>query len=233
MKSEKRQTQHLPSPLIDLKLGEALMGKTPYAGAVVEGYDDFVDLTSGITGFLRAPYRVKTKIATTNFLSGDWAPLDQSDFISQIPEMMNPQRGLQLEEHFRTAFGYSSKRFSELCERFEKVEAALQVLASKLHHGTQSQGSLWLPIESFAPEPYEAVKPITAVITPMEDGFEAGLFDANLFSSGDTEVEALNNLKSRIVETYEMLEELGDSRLGPGPFRQKKVLSSLIRKAGS
>jgi hypothetical protein len=173
-------------------------------------------------------------VSAKNAPHATWALLDQSDFIGFVNEMnVNPaEQAWQLEEQFRAAFGYT-KRVSELCQRLEKIEVSLLDVVKKLDRSTQPQRSLWVPIESFAPEPYEVLKPITTVVTPVEDGFEAGLFEANLFSTGDTEVEAVKNLKSVIVETYAALEELGDSKLGPGPLQQRKILSALIRKAGS
>jgi len=137
-----------------------------------------------------------------------------------------------LEKQFRAAFGYA-ERVSELCQRLEKIETVLLDVVNKLDSSAQQQRSLWVPIESFAPEPYEILKPITAVVTPLEDGFEAGLFDAKLFSTGDTEAEALDNLKSMILETYSAFEQLGDSQLGPGPLRQRKILATLIQKSES
>jgi hypothetical protein len=162
-----------------------------------------------------------------------WASLDQSGFIDFVNEknVDLAEETLQFAEQFKAAFGYA-QRVAELCQRLEKIEVTLLDVVKKLDLRSQPQSSLWVPIQSFAPEPYEILKPITAVITPVEDGFEAGLFDANLFSTGDTEVEAIQNLKSMILETYSTLDQLGDSKLGPGPLRQRNVLSTLIRKSG-
>jgi len=162
-----------------------------------------------------------------------WASVDQSDFINLVNERSVDLAGetLQFAEQFRAAFGYA-QRVSELCQRLEKIEVTLLDVVNKLDLRSQPRSALWVPIHSFAPEPYEILKPITAVITPVEDGFEAGLFDANLFSTGDTEVEAVQNLKSMILETYSTLNQLGDSKLGPGPLRQRNILSALIRKVG-
>lgn len=90
--------------------------------------------------------------------------------------------------------------------------------------------SIWIPIESFAPEPYEVLRPFTAVITPLEEGFEAGFFDANIYASGDTEEEALTNLKSILLDMYDRLAQLDESQLGPGPAKQKQMLTLHIRK---
>jgi len=58
----------------------------------------------------------------------------------------------------------------------------------------------------------------------------ASFFDANLSASGDTEREAVSNLKDMIVLSLEMFEKLSDEQLGPGPARQKVVLADFVRR---
>jgi hypothetical protein len=167
-------------------------------------------------------------------VQGNWTPVDQSDYMAEVYALNAKafQQDWALEKEFKAAFGYA-ERVSELCQRLEKIESVLLDVVKRLDSSVQQQRGVWVPIESFSPEPYEILRPITAVITPVEDGFEAGLFDAKLFSTGDTEVEALENLKSLILENYSVFEQLGDSQLGPGPLRQWKILASLIRKCES
>lgn len=87
-----------------------------------------------------------------------------------------------------------------------------------------------VPIESLAPEPYEVVKPLHAVVRYQNEQYIASFFDANLSASGDTQVEAVLNLKDIIVGTFEVVTMLEESELGPGPFQQRKVLEEFIRK---
>lgn len=86
-----------------------------------------------------------------------------------------------------------------------------------------------VPIQSLAPASYELVKPIEAVVQLMDDEYVASFFDANLSTGGDTQVEAMSNLRDLIVGTFEILIETKDSELGPGPSRQKAVLREFIR----
>jgi predicted RNase H-like HicB family nuclease len=65
---------------------------------------------------------------------------------------------------------------------------------------------------------------------PSDDGFTATFFDVNIASGGDTEEEALDNLRSLIIDTFELLDSEPADRLGPEPRRQLQVLRSLIRK---
>lgn len=90
--------------------------------------------------------------------------------------------------------------------------------------------SFAVPISTLAPEPFELVGLIFALIQQSEGCYTASFLDANLGASGETKVEALEGLKDRIVTTFERLEGKPDDKLGPGPLRQKRVLTSLIRR---
>jgi hypothetical protein len=85
-------------------------------------------------------------------------------------------------------------------------------------------------IESFAPEPYEIIKPFHAVIKFQEDQYIASFFDANLSTSGDTQEESIGNLKDIILGTFEILMTMDEKKLGPGPLRQRGLLAEFIRK---
>jgi hypothetical protein len=68
------------------------------------------------------------------------------------------------------------------------------------------------------------------MLQPSDDGFTATFFDANIGSSGDTEEEAINNLRTLIIDTFELLESKQPEQLGIEPRRQLAILRSLIRK---
>ncbi|MBZ5624822.1 MAG: hypothetical protein LAQ69_39900 [Acidobacteriia bacterium] len=87
-----------------------------------------------------------------------------------------------------------------------------------------------VPLTMLEPRRYELDREIPAILQPSEDGFIATFFDANIATGGDTEQEALDNLRSLIIDTFEMLESEPSERLGPEPQRQLKVLQSIIRK---
>ena len=72
---------------------------------------------------------------------------------------------------------------------------------------------------------------LTASWQSVSDGsFIASFLEASLAASGDTEAEALDGLKDRIITTFERLESKTDDKLGPVPLRQKQLLTSLIRR---
>jgi predicted RNase H-like HicB family nuclease len=87
-----------------------------------------------------------------------------------------------------------------------------------------------VPLTILEPGRYELTRDIPVVLRPSDDGFTATYFDANIATGGDTEEEALDNLRSLIIDTFELLESQPSENLGPEPQRQSKVLRSLIRK---
>ena len=62
----------------------------------------------------------------------------------------------------------------------------------------------------------------------MAPGFEIAAADVGALLRRP--VGALDGLKDRIVTTFERLEVKPEKRLGPGPLRQKRVLTSLVRR---
>jgi dCTP deaminase len=87
-----------------------------------------------------------------------------------------------------------------------------------------------VPLIDLEPGRYELERDIPVVLQPSDDGFIATFFDANIATGGDTEQEALDNLRSLIIDTFEMLESEPSEKLGPEPQRQLRVLRSVIRK---
>jgi dCTP deaminase len=113
----------------------------------------------------------------------------------------------------------------------EQGIAELAALRSRSEAGPTPFGfSLTVPITTFAPESYELKRQIQAVIQPSEEGFSAGFFDANIHASGDTEEEALRNLKSLILDVFDSLSAEPPKDLGPQPARQLAVLNEFVAK---
>ena len=87
-----------------------------------------------------------------------------------------------------------------------------------------------VPINTFAPEPYELCQPLLFVLQREGEGFIASFFDANIHASGDTQEEAFRNLKSVLLDIFDSLSAEPANRLGPEPRRQLAVLQQFIRK---
>jgi hypothetical protein len=97
-------------------------------------------------------------------------------------------------------------------------------------HRLESIQTRIIPIDSFAPEPYDVLKTILVSVHCIEGGFNAGWFDANIHSSGDNEEEAVSNLKSLILDFVDSLSNEPAEKLGPEPTRQLAVLKEYIQK---
>jgi predicted RNase H-like HicB family nuclease len=116
------------------------------------------------------------------------------------------------------------EQFLRLVNLEKRVEA-LQLLVGQL---SNSQAII-VPITSLEPEPFELLRDIPVVVQPTEEGYLATVFDANIGMTGDTQEEAVANLKELVVDVFDELEQ-DEERLGPHPARQLAVLRSLIRR---
>ncbi len=94
----------------------------------------------------------------------------------------------------------------------------------------EAQTSCIVPIESLHPEPHKIVQTINAVVRLVDDEYTATFFDANISTTGDTDIEAIANLKDLIAGTFDMLSAHESDRLAPGPERQLSVLETYIKK---
>ena len=106
--------------------------------------------------------------------------------------------------------------------RVGKLEAVLAA------HGE----SLLVPITTLAPEPFDLHRPIQVVVRPAGEEYVATFFDANISMSGDTEEEAISNLRELIVDVFEEL-EADEANLGPEPSRQLAVLRTFMERTAT
>lgn len=83
-------------------------------------------------------------------------------------------------------------------------------------------------IQTFAPEPYDLLRPLSVAVRPDEDEFSACFPDANLTAFGDNEFEAVEHLKGMILDTFDKFSS--GRKLGPGPTKQLAVLREFIRR---
>jgi len=110
----------------------------------------------------------------------------------------------------------------------EKVVVALRTRVSRI----ESKACVLVPIQMFESTEFFVQQPFLAVVQPDEDGFSATFFDANIGTSGDTQEEAVANLKDLILGTFEQFEALErENQLGPEPARQLSVLKKVIKRA--
>jgi len=85
-------------------------------------------------------------------------------------------------------------------------------------------------VETFAPEPYQVLRPFCVVLRADGDEYQALFPDAGISTTAETSEEALANLKDVIIGTYEALSRHAESQLGPMTLRQLRVLKEVMRK---
>jgi hypothetical protein len=123
-----------------------------------------------------------------------------------------------------------AEQLGEVCKRLTRLENRLEEAINGIERLRTQNRKIWVPINTLAPEPYQLLQPVTAVVTTVGDEFEASFFDANLYGSGDTEEEAVSDLKAVIIEAFERLSALEDEKLGPAMMKQKLVLRAHVRR---
>jgi hypothetical protein len=113
--------------------------------------------------------------------------------------------------------------------RLEMLEKEVLLLKREM---SERSLAMEVPIQTLAPEPYEVIKPFHVVVQAGQDDYIASFFDASLSASGDTQDEAVYNLKDILIAAFDSLGEHREDQLGPGPRRQLAVLKEFIRKTG-
>jgi len=76
----------------------------------------------------------------------------------------------------------------------------------------------------------ELIKDIPISVETFEGIRTAWSPDLEEWGSGDTETEAVNELRASIVEAYFLYKDEGESHLGPVPLRHWRYLKSIIRE---
>lgn len=101
---------------------------------------------------------------------------------------------------------------------------------SRSREASPAAATFAVPVSTFAPRPFEPRRPINAVIAPCPGGYTASFLDADLATSGDSEAEALDNLKDLLLLVFEDFEKADDATLGPAMLKQKSVLRDVIAR---
>lgn len=112
----------------------------------------------------------------------------------------------------------------EHVSRLDRLEEAVRVLSSRTETVTVS-------ISTFAPEPYEVLRPIPVLIRPDGEEFIASFVEANVNASGETQQEAFENVKTLILDVFDSLRSHSPEKLGPDPARRLAVLRDFLRAA--
>jgi hypothetical protein len=79
-------------------------------------------------------------------------------------------------------------------------------------------------------QPFEMVQQIPVTIEGDGEDFTATFVEANVSASGETEADAIANLKDSLLSSYELLENLPPNQLGPLPTRQWEILQNVVKR---
>jgi len=112
----------------------------------------------------------------------------------------------------------------------------IQKLSRRVSKLEELPGPLVVPINTFAPKPFEPIGQLLVLVEPVVD--ESGepcehiatFPDAGIGATGDTVVEAVSLLKDRMVTEYNLLANLPSERLGKIPRQQLVALQAVMRK---
>jgi len=96
---------------------------------------------------------------------------------------------------------------------------------------TRKIGTILVPITTLSPKPYQLLRDIPVIVQPVGDEFIATFFDANIGTAGDTQEEAVSNVRSLILDTFEYFESEPPEALGLEPTRQFGVLRNFLKRA--
>jgi hypothetical protein len=165
-----------------------------------------------------------------------WAPVGEATVLTERISYGDLARRGELirellQQQLGTIFGHS-RGLDEIRHELTSLSRLLEALTVEVEQLTGDLvQTVCIPLRSFAPERFDVATPIDIVISPEEDGFQASFLDGNLHAYGETKEEALSNIKSAILDTYQRLRELPDARLGRSLLRQKQVLNHHLREA--
>ena len=85
-------------------------------------------------------------------------------------------------------------------------------------------------ISSFSPEHYALKSPIAIKIIGQGCEYIASHHESNIHASGDTPYEAIENLKSLILDTFDLLTSEPQENMGIKAKNQRALLESIIER---
>jgi len=118
----------------------------------------------------------------------------------------------------------------------ETLAAQNERIQRRLERLERAERSLLVPINTFAPRPFELTKAISVLVEPATDEkgepFEyiASFTDGAISATGDTIEESVSMLKDRMVAQFRLLTRLPRARLGRVPQRQLDSLKAVMRR---
>jgi hypothetical protein len=87
-----------------------------------------------------------------------------------------------------------------------------------------------LPVSTFAPAPFEIVRPFGVVVLILGVQFEATQFEAEVSAVGDSLADAVAKLKDAMLMIYTQFEGREPVGMDPKMARRLAVIRDLIRR---
>ena len=126
------------------------------------------------------------------------------------------------------SLGIDRLSVAERIELAEAIRDSVATLTRDVAELKANRPATIVPVQTFAPEPYDLLKPLSVIVQADEDEFSACFPDANLTAYGDNEFEAVEHLKGMILDTFDKFSS--GRKLGPGPTKQLAVLREFVGK---
>ena len=134
----------------------------------------------------------------------------------------------QLEQARRDQSDWA-KNIICLSENVTSMQEKLNGLAEAVDR-LSSLRTFVVPLTTLASEPLQMKLNIPATIEGDGEDFTATFNEANVSASGETEADAIANLKESLVSTYEFLESIPENEMGLLPARQWEVLRNVLTR---
>lgn len=120
----------------------------------------------------------------------------------------------------------ATKTAQEVTKMVAQLQKRIDELAEVIHEIGKTYNATIFELGS---NEYDLTSPLQIVIEEYRDETIARIPELNLYASGDTDAEAINELKQEVIKLYEDLES-SDRKLGPLPESWLEVLRKLIAK---
>jgi uncharacterized coiled-coil DUF342 family protein len=149
-------------------------------------------------------------------LGSAYEPIDESN-VRIIDFVQRAKRAPQWQNELLSSIAELRKSVSDIKQKLENITEDLEDY-SKTYNAT---------IYDLNNPKYSLTIPIQAVIIEDEDDTVARIPELNLYATGDTDSEAIYELKQELVQLYEELNS-AESKLGPLPESWLNTINKLI-----
>ena len=135
----------------------------------------------------------------------------------------------QLQEATKTLLNTQSQ-FLNVVERVDELEKSVEKHDKMLAQLPQKPVIMPIKIYNLSSEKYELKMPVDVILEIYPDEVLALLPELTLCGEGESELEALEDLKSDIIDLLEDIKGTPDAELGKSPKLWKKTLEWMVEK---